>query len=1077
MNNSFSLSANIENGFLSGEQYVVTPNVRKAVQSILKDFHTGIHSFTIIGSYGTGKSSFLLALESDLDAKTKQKRILSPENLSSASDYEILNIVGDYSEMSALLARKLNVEGGYNSILDELKDYYNQLKSQNKFLVIVVDEFGKVLEHAAKNNPEQELYFLQKLAEFVNVPTRDILLLTTLHQNFSSYAKGLTDAQKNEWAKVKGRFKEISFVEPVEQLLFLASSQLPKKQTSRNNRQSSSLYQLAIETRIVSSAFTEESANQLYPLDAFSAFAITAAMQRYGQNERSLFTFLNNRGHNSVMEFQPQENLTYHLGMVYDYVNYNFYSYLKDANADSMSWSSMQVAIERVEGIGLESTAQLNNAINIIKAIGLLNLFGVASFQLDEKQMAIYAQHAMGVSNALELIEKLVRMKIVRFASYKNRLMLFEGTDVDIELEIQKAGAMVSRPTSFIDDLRCFINNRVSPVKAHFFQKGTPRYFVYEVREEPLDMLPTGDMDGFIELIFSPKPNALEEIKAYSRENTEHAIIYAYFNNTEEILEHLYKIKKYEYILEKVLIDKKADYVAYGEITKLKEHEEDALNKNITDNLFAYKNRVAWIFNGEQLKVGSLKDFNKLLSFVCDNVYSKSPVMINELFNRHKLSSAISLARKNYLNALVEHYNEEDLGFEKDKFPPEKTIYYSLLKNTGLHQNGTFSDTPMDNGMKDVWEECVRFLNGSTTKPRRVSELIKILSNQPYKMKQGFLDFWIPTFLFIKRQDFALSNATTGAYIPNVDMAFFELLQKSPADYCVKAFDVDGVKLDFFNQYRRFVNLDDETSVTSDSFIETIKPFLFFYKKLNDYAKHTKKFAHKTTLKFRNVLATAKDPEKAFFEDLPEALGFSSNSVREGDSMEEYGRIIQRSVRELRSCYSQLIDRIEERIVDELALESSDYNDYILELRDRLSNVKVYLLSPKQKEFYTRVMTEYDNRVLWFQSICYPILDHKLDALRDEEEEKLLDDIVFLFRECEKYSDISKKMENDSDDAYSFDLVTNKGTSIRTQTFVLPEKEKKRAADLEEKIIRILQGENDIDVCALLSVLNKRLNQ
>ena len=472
-----------------------------------------------------------------------------------------------------------------------------------------------------------------------------------------------------------------------------------------------------------------------------------------------------------------------------------------------------------------------------------------------------------------------------------------------------------------------------------------------------------------------------------------------------------------------------------------------------------------------------MKDFNKLLSFVCDNVYSKSPVMINELFNRHKLSSAISLARKNYLNALVEHYNEEDLGFEKDKFPPEKTIYYSLLKNTGLHQNGTFSDTPMDNGMKDVWEECVRFLNGSTTKPRRVSELIKILSNQPYKMKQGFLDFWIPTFLFIKRQDFALSNATTGAYIPNVDMAFFELLQKSPADYCVKAFDVDGVKLDFFNQYRRFVNLDDETSVTSDSFIETIKPFLFFYKKLNDYAKHTKKFAHKTTLKFRNVLATAKDPEKAFFEDLPEALGFSSNSVREGDSMEEYGRIIQRSVRELRSCYSQLIDRIEERIVDELALESSDYNDYILELRDRLSNVKVYLLSPKQKEFYTRVMTEYDNRVLWFQSICYPILDHKLDALRDEEEEKLLDDIVFLFRECEKYSDISKKMENDSDDAYSFDLVTNKGTSIRTQTFVLPEKEKKRAADLEEKIIRILQGENDIDVCALLSVLNKRLNQ
>ena len=72
MNDTFNLSANIENGFLAEKQYVVTPNVRKAIQSILKDFHSGIHLFTIIGSYGTGKSSFLLALESDLYAKTKQ---------------------------------------------------------------------------------------------------------------------------------------------------------------------------------------------------------------------------------------------------------------------------------------------------------------------------------------------------------------------------------------------------------------------------------------------------------------------------------------------------------------------------------------------------------------------------------------------------------------------------------------------------------------------------------------------------------------------------------------------------------------------------------------------------------------------------------------------------------------------------------------------------------------------------------------------------------------------------------------------------------------------------------------------
>jgi hypothetical protein len=1076
MNNDFNLSANIENGFPMRSQYVVTPNGRRAIQSIIKDFHSGIHSFTIIGSYGTGKSSFLLALESDLDGKNKQKLLLDPANLSSATEYEIVNIVGDYAALSTLLGKKLNVDGRSDSILDELKALYTRLKLQNKFLLIVVDEFGKVLEHAAKNNPEQELYFLQKLAEFVNVPTRNILLLTTLHQNFGSYSKELTESQKNEWTKVKGRFREITFVEPIEQLLYLASKQLPKVHNEFSSERAFDLHQLAIETKIVSSSFSEDVAGQLYPLDTFSAYAITMAMQKYGQNERSLFTFLNNRGHNSLSEFQPKQNLTYHLGIVYDYINYNFYSFLKDANADSMSWGAMQVSIERVEGVEWNTAKQLNDAINIVKAIGLLNLFGIASFQLNGEQMAKYAQLAMDIEDAKGLIEKLIRLKIVRYASYKNRLMLFEGTDIDLELEIQKAGAVVSRPVSFIDDLRQFISHRVSPVKAHCFHSGTPRYFEYEIREEPLDMVPTGDTDGFIELLFSPKPNALEEIKTYSL-NTEHAIIYAYFNNTEEIIDHLYNINKYDYILTKVLIDKKSDHVAFSEIMKLKEYEEDLLNKTISDNLFAYKNRVNWIFKGEQKRVRSLKEFNKLLSDVCNEVYSKSPVMKNELFNRHKLSSPISMARKNYLVALTENYQKEDLGFDQDKFPPEKTIYYSLLKNTGLHKNGVFLDKPVSKGLIDIWEECNQFLQSSTNKPRRISELIKILSNQPYKVKQGFLDFWIPTFLFIKRQDFALSDANSGAYIPNLDMTFFDLLQKHPADYCVKAFDVDGVKLDFFNQYRRFVNLNDEATVTTDSFVETIKPFLFFYKKLNDYTKHTKKFAHKSTMKFRDVLATAKDPEKAFFEDLPESLNFSTNSIKNGEGMEEYGKVIQRSIRELRSCYSQLIDRIEERVVEELGLESSDYNEYVIELRKRLENVKVYLLNTQQKEFYNRVMTEYDNRVLWYQSICYPILEHKLESLRDEEEEKLLDDIVFLFRECEKYSDISKKSKSDTDDAYSIDLVTNKGTSIRTQTFVVSEKEKKQVEALEKEIISKLQGKSDIEICALLSVLNSKLNQ
>ena len=1074
MKRTFNLSANIEYGFAEGAQYIVTPNAQKAIHNIVSDFHTGIHSFTIIGSYGTGKSSFLLAFESDLRKATKKPFLLDAKNLSKVSDFEVLNIVGDYIELSTLLCRSLDVEGTTNSVLDELKAYYNQCQKLGKFLVIVIDEFGKVLEHAAKNNPEKELYFLQKLAEFVNVPTRQILLLTTLHQNFSAYARSLTEAQVNEWKKVKGRFKEITFVEPIEQLLHLASKQLQSDKQMMVADNAVLLYELAKNVGFISKDFAIDAALQLYPLDVFSAYAITTAIQRYGQNERSLFTFLSSKGSSSIAEFDPIENQTYSLQKVYDYVYYTFYSYLKDANADSMSWSSMQLSIERVEGQSWDSEEQMLQATNIVKTIGLLNLVGIAGFRLPKEALAEYAKLAMGIVDASVIIDKLEKKNIIRYAAYKDRVILFEGTDVDLEEEIREAGMMVSRPVTFVDELNVFFNRRISPVKAHFYQNGTPRFFDYRLFEEPLEIVPTGDTDGYIELIFSAKKSALEDIKSFSA-NSEHALIFAFFIDTENIIDHLYNIRKYNYLIDRVI--QKEDKVAVNEILKLKEHEETLLNKTISDNLFSYKNRVVWIFKGKEERIQSHRDFNQLLSRVCDDIYNQTPVMNNELFNKHKLSGTITSSRKSYLTNLIEHYTEENLGFPEDKFPPEKTIYFSLLRNTGLHVNGEFADMPANEGFLSVWNACEEFLRSTENKARKISELIKILSTQPYKLKQGFLEFWIPTYLFIKRQDFALYDASKGAFIPNVNIEFFDLLQKHPADFEVKKFAVDGVKLGFFNQYRRFINLGDEFTITKNSFIETIKPFLSFYARLDEYTKHTRKFNHESTMRFRDVLAKAKDPEKAFFEDLPEALGYNQERLRQEEFIREYGNIIQRAIRELRSCYTGLIDRLESRLVEGFNLQSYDYNEYIYEIRERLSNVKVYLLTDKQREFYHHVMTEYETRVFWYQSICYTILDQRLDTLRDEQEDKLADDLVYLFRECEKYSSISQLLDTEKSDAYSFDMVTNKGTNVRTQTYILPEKDKKLAAELEEKIQLILSGDSNIDICTLLSILNKRLTQ
>lgn len=1051
---TFTLSANIENGIAEGSRYIVTPNVQKVLQEIINGYQTGIHSFSIIGTYGTGKSSFLLHLEQDLMSKKKSKELLKNTGLLHDGDFEILNIIGDTKALSSLLLDKLQdiMQSSETDVLTLLKSYFAKLKKQNKFLLIAIDEFGKVLEHATKYNPEEELYFFQKFTEVVNAPNRNILLLITLHQNFSAYAGKLSQTQKNEWTKVKGRFQEVVFAEPIEQLLYLAaehiSTEFKYKHTGKNFLQ---IHRMAVDGKFVAKDFSVDTACKLYPMDTFAAFAITRAIQRYGQNERSLFTFLNAKGIHSISSYIEKENCTFNLADVYDYVTDSFHSYLNDINSDSTGWSAIRLSIERVECNDWKEPQQMLDAIKIVKSIGVLNLFGNAGFSMTQIEMTRYAAMALGVVFANKIIHELKRLKIVRYAEYKKRFILFEGTDVNIEEEVANASLVVSRPVNFVDDLRVYFNNRVSPVKAYYYHRGTPRYFEYQLLEYPQDIVPTGDIDGYVQMIFGMSNKRYEDLVKFSK-NCEHAIIYTYFSNTKDIVDHLYNIQKYQYIIEKVLVDKN-DHVALKELTQLTEYEKTLVNKALNKSLFSYQNDVTWLYKGIERKVNSQREFNKLLSFVCDDVYSKTPIINNELFNKHKLSSNISGAKSKYLQALLENNDKVDLGFEEEKFPPEKTIYYSLLKNTGLHTNGEFADAPTSPDIKTLWDVCEDFLNSSRDKARSISELIKKLSAQPYKIKDGVLEFWLPTYLFIKRQEYSLYGEN-GQYIPNFNIELFDLMKKHIGEFKIKAYAVDGVKLQLFNQYRKFLSLGDNNSIKGGTFIETIKPFLFFYnRQLNEYAKHTKSLPHEESIKFRDVLAHAKDPEKAFLEDIPEALGYDDDKLKNENAVQDYCYVIQRAVRELRGCYNQLLDRIEGNLIERLGFESGEYSEYIKEIRQRLSKVKPHLLNSRQKEFYQHAMSQFDNRTEWYQSVCFAVLGTPLDRMTDDQEAKLHDDLVFLFKECEQKAVLSKSLE-----------------------YKIDEKEEAHSRELESKINEILTGDTNLDVYTLMRILQKKLN-
>src|SRR5699024_4454125 len=109
--------------------------------------------------------------------------------------------------------------------------------------------------------------------------------------------------------------------------------------------------------------------------------------------------------------------------------------------------------------------------------------------------------------------------------------------------------------------------------------------------------------------------------------------------------------------------------------------------------------------------------------------------------------------------------------------------------------------------------------------------------------------------------------------------------------------------------YRTFLNISTNEKFNNVSFIETIKPFIVFYKQLPEYSKNTKRLSL-SAIKIREAITKSKDPEETFFEAFPSALGMSLVNLQlDNSKLQIFTTSLQDAVRELRTAYDNLINR------------------------------------------------------------------------------------------------------------------------------------------------------------------------
>ena len=953
--------------------YVVTVKARETLTRLISAQENSATSkaWSLTGPYGSGKSAFALftaKLLGDPDAPTTRQalELLQREDTSLYERFISVNgngkrtssgfcpvlISGERAPITRSLLQGL--EHGLNTFgissrhslrkdIQELlnteangklpqateitklfEDATRAIKKKNGYgLLLVIDELGKFLEYAAQHPVQDDVFVLQTLAEFATRSDRTpLFLITILHQAFEQYANKIAKSQREEWAKIHGRFEDIAFVEPAEQVLRLIGSAVQHKAEipSTSIASSPKLNQLPDAVK-----FGKLIRNCL-PLHPTVALIVGPIFRRFAQNERSLFAFLNSSEPYGLRDFLSNQRYDsgvlpmFSLPDLYDYLNTTIGNRLSAAR-DGNKWVEIEMAIDRL-------TDPSPTTVRLIKTIGLLSIVGEVSTNLKASIGILhYAldDRTEGFAKEFETaLDVLTKRSIVTYRRYNDAYALWEGSDINIEAMLHQAEGHLDPNERLMTYLSKLTPPRPLIVRRHLFEKGTLRYFTVRYTDiENFDAAlsePLGDADG---LVLYTLPTGEHEVNQFvEKANGENAIVreevlIAIPHSTRFLRDAVTELACLRWVSENTP-ELEGDATARRELSiRWVEAERDVSNQLTA--IFGGDNEVPcrWFHKGQQVNISSQRARNEHLSKICDAVYHKTPLIRNELINRRKISGAVTTARKKLIQAMLENGDQENLGIIG--YPAEMSIYRSLLADTGIHREVSdiwgFHPPKTDdkNKIKHTWNAIETFLEASEGERQPVVQLYEHLMDPPFGVREGPLPILLCAVILHYKTEIALYE--NGSFIADWSMPVFERFLKAPQLFELKRFQMTGVRSDLFSQFSKVFNQSTETQ--TPDLLTVVTPLMRTIAQLPKYTLTTQELSDNAE-KLRKVVLNAREPDELLFKQLPEAFGFSDFSAAAATSTESisgFFSVLQDALSELEQAYDILLNSVEQMLV------------------------------------------------------------------------------------------------------------------------------------------------------------------
>lgn len=792
-----SLERNKENDMIVGQVFNSIKNVDvdtaeqgKKVWKSKKRFLPII----ISNSHGDLNQAFLLGLHDAIKRDSLQN--LVPETYYSTAVQSIENWKKNYHNTFDLFVKRLGEKSiTYKSLLADLNAYkeeslkifreiYPDLTSGSQFnpmvnseilslykafndklcdeynysgIYIIFDEFSKFIESKDKKAVGSDMKLLQDVCELAQESKNAQIFITLVtHKSIKEYANYLSNDIINSFTGIEGRIEEKYFITSTKNNYELIQNAIIKKDSDLHSlsqldkyfddERVAAYYSIpAFRTMFEYNDFEHIIMRGCYPLNPISAYILLNISEKVAQNERTLFTFISKDEANSMARYIKKHKAymgwLINADMIYDY----FKSIFKKDIANTYvhgEWLKAEYAI---------SNAKSDEQVKLLKCLALINIINKTD-ELPANESII--SKASGIDGAESILDELVSNQLVYIKGSTGCYVFKTSVGADLKNEIKKRRIIKGDKYNISAVFSSVSGMDFESPKQYNHNLMMTRYFKYEFVNYDT-FVQINDFNSFFDseeicdgkilaLVFNEKDTNISEdliIKKLNMYKNERIVVLKPDNTCKLIKQ----VQDYEILQE---LRKDSTFV---ENNKVLINELDIFEEEIVEELNDYiakayglENECKAYYFDETTKIWEQKNINKLISSICNKYYNRTPIINNELINKHYIkTSPIKKARK----AIIEYIlsGNEDKSFYQGT-SPEATIYRAVFVNTNL-----ISGEPSSN-MRIVLQQFSHFMENCNENRISLSNLIGQLIRAPYGMRKGVLPLYL-SYILSQRSD------------------------------------------------------------------------------------------------------------------------------------------------------------------------------------------------------------------------------------------------------------------------------------------------------------------------------------